>query len=808
MEEQYNKAFGVDNFKTQMEKGKIDTPSAIFPEDEAEYNQQMLLWARYIYGLYSAGQTVIGPNGYYAANSRPLALLRAYARGMQPVDKYREILDFQYSADPGKWGAVPSADNAKSLLNISYDNVRIWSAFRERIIDRIMSLRFQPQVTAVDGLAINKKKQNYLRDRLAADPKAQQFFAESGMAPTNISQNAEMFSPDDIDVIEKLGGYSLQAEIELTEALKNSFDLSRYDPVIKRQICEDLVDGAIAATHIYHDYGTGRQIIEYVDPARLIFRSSMYADCRDSDFVAFVKDMTIAGIRAESGFDERTLQEIANTYAGYGGNSGMKYQDTYQSVGQRDLFQTRYRNGGPYDNSRIQVMTFYVIGLDVERYVVGIGSNGGRLFDRVERGSTLNKRNLNMGKVVRDYPIQYVYTAKWIVGTNYVYAAGRDVITVRDGSPGAMKALLPVQIYALNNPSITDSAVAIIDDLQLAILRRRSVMSKMPPPPNIAINIASMEDALDLGGMNVTLPDLLDIYAIRGYLIYADRGDYDPGAANKGAPIMELPNTTLQFMQTIQAEIEMNLNSLRMVSGTNEMSDGSAQAANVLNGVAQNFEASSNRALSGLYTAATSLYQQICLQIARRYQIVSAHGELEFTRIMPGSNVVKQIRLLPEYSVHDYDVVIKPLANDNLKQQIMNSLLQNRQNQLITEADYLVVANMIDQDQMEMAQFYLARAVQKNQQLQAQQQQEAMVTQSQAQAQAGVAMEQAKAQGEAMKAEAKGKLIVLQGKVDDENAQKQHQRNVELITLKAKLQMDAEEEEEAEGEKPETLPIS
>jgi hypothetical protein len=680
--------------------------------------------------------------------------------------------------------------------------VRIFSAFRERIIDRIMSLKFQPSVTAVDSLAVDKKKLNYLRDRLAADPKAAQFFAQAGMAPTNISQNAEMFSPEDIDVIEKLGGYSLQAEIELTEAVKNAFDLSRFDPVIKRQVIEDLVDGGIGAAHIYHDPGTGRQIIEYVDVDRLLFRTSVYSDCRDSDFVAFVKDMTIAGIRAESGFSEETLLEIANTYTGFGSNTSRKYTTAYQNASQREIFQQRYRTGGEYDNSRIQVMTFYVVGLDVERYVIGIGNRGGRIFDKVKRDSTLNQANLQAGKVVRDYPVQYVYTAKWIVGTNYVYMVGRDTITVRDGSPGAMKALLPVAIYALNSPSITDSAVAIIDDLQLAVLRRRSIMSKMPPPPNIAINISKMEDAIQLGEMNVTLPDLLDIYAIRGYLIYADRGEYDQGAMSNSSPITPLPDTTMQFMQTIQAEIEMCLNSLRMVTGTNEMSDGSAQAANVLNGVAQNFEASSNRALSGLYTASNSLHQTICLQIARRYQMVCAIGEMKFNSLVPGSNLVKQIRLLPEYSVHDYDVTIKAVANDNIKQQVMNSLLQNRQNQLITEADYLVVVNMIDQDQMEMAQFYLAKAVKNMQTMQSQQQQQAMQAQSQAQAQAGVAMEQAKGQSEMMQSEAKGKLIILQGQVDDQNAQKKFERDVQL--LKMKMAFDAAMAKEDESKEVET----
>lgn len=791
----HSNAFGVDSYKDQMDKGKIETPSSIFPEDTALYSEQMLLWARYIYGLYSSGQTVIGPNGFYGNNTRPLNLLRAYARGLQPIEKYRETLDFQYTNGGAKWGTGSGADNAKSLLNISWDNVRIYSAFRERIIDRIMGVKYTPSVTAIDSLAIDKKKQNYLRDKLAADPKAMQFFAQAGMAPTNISQNAEMFSPEDIDTIEKLGGYSLQAEIELTEAVRNAFDLSRFDPVIKRQIVEDLVDGGIGASHVYHDPGTGRQIIEYVDIDRLLFRSSAYADCRDSDFVAFVKDMTIAGIRAESGFDEKTLLEIANTYAGQGGNTATKYTNTFQGPAQREVFQQRFRNGGPYDNSRIQVMTFYVVGLDVERYVVGIGARGGRIFDKVKRDSTLNRGNRDAGKEMVDYPVQYVYTAKWIVGTNYVYAVGRDTVTVRDGSPGAMRALLPVSIYAMNQPSITDSAVAIIDDLQLAILRRRSIMSKMPPPPNIAINISKMEDAIQLGEMNVTLPDLLDIYAIRGYLIYADRGEYDNGAMSQGSPITNLPDTTMQFMQTIQAEIEMSLNSLRMVTGTNEMSDGSAQAANVLNGVAQNFEASSNRALSMLYTASMSLSQSLCLQIARRYQLVCATGELKFTKLVPGSNLVKQIRLLPEYSVHDYDVTIKPMANDAFKQQVMNSLLQNRQNQLITEADYLVVAQMIDQDQMELAMFYLARAVKNMQTMQAQQQQQAMMAQSQAQAQAGVAMEEAKGQSEMMQSEAKGKLIILQGKVDDDNAQKQFEREKQLIILTKGLEAKNKEEE-------------
>ncbi len=765
-----------DKFKDAYIKGQLTAPSDVAPEGEKEVAAWLLQWAKYTISSHCAGFMRGGADGTIRGES--IGMLRAYGRGEQPEDQYRLQLD-----------KVLKGEDKKSwtLMNISFKNVMIYPAFRERMIDRLMKVNFEPGVIAMSTAAQRQKELNYFRDKLAADQQTQAVFQGMGMTPENITPAANSMDQADIDTLNGLGGYSLAVEIELKAAIVASFDFSRYEPSLKRQFIEDLVDLNFVTLDINHDPATMQQTIHYVDPNCFIGRTGAHDDCRDMDMGGYLSYKTISQLRPH--FDEATLFEIARSYRTICGNSAYAYSfDSAPYVGDREMFSQRYNSSFPYDQFRVQVYTGYVIALDVERYVTGVRPEGPMIFDKVPREAKLNKHNIEKGKSMTDTKIQYVYRVNWVVGTEHVYNIGKDAITVRDGAPGDMRAMLPMVVWCGNRPSITQSVVSVVDDLQIAVLQSRNARAKMPPPPNIAINVAAIEDSMQLGTALVTPADILEIYAISGILAYAGV-QQGVGEGSVASPIIPLPNTTLEYMTAIQAQIEASINMLRLVTGSNELSDGQANPTDVLNGVQKSYEEASNRALNLLYVAHQTLYQNTAMQIAKRYQVVAAKGGGKLQYIPTGSPLVRTINLLPEFALHDVQVVIQPIIDSAGRQAILADLAMNKQNAMINESDYFVVSNMINRGQIQEAQFYLARATERKRMQDEQSRNESMRVQGEEQAKAAVASEQAKANGEVMVQEAKGQLLTLEYKLKDENAEKEFQRQVQLLTHQAGLGM-------------------
>lgn len=763
----------IAEYKGKYKQGMLPAPSDVAPDSQTELEKWALQWSMNSYGQHCCGLISGGEPGTIRGGL--IGRARAYGRGEQETDQYRKLLDIEIKDKEGK---------KSQLMNISYKNVRIYPAFRERIIDRLMEVKFTPGVVAVDTPAQLQKQLNYFRDRLAADPNTQAVFQQTGLTPDNVSPAASVMDQSDIDTLNALGGYRLAAEIELQAAIIASMDLSRFDPVIKRQIIEDLVDLNFMTLHVKHDPATMQQVIEYVDPDMFIGRTGDNDDCRSMDMGGFLSYKTISQLRHDTGFDEAALWEIAKNYRNRCGN------ETYSAdifneppSGSRSAFSQRLGSGYRYDQFRVQVFTHYLIGADVERYVYGCHGNGSMIFDKVARDATLNKRNIEKGKTMQDSVTQYVYRACWIVGSNYVYNVGKDDVTVRDGSPGDMKALIPIIVWKGNRPSITQSVESVIDDLQMAVLRGRNVLAKMPPPPNIAINVAALEEFIQLGTMNVSTTDLLDILSIKGVLLYSQTQEFGQGSV--ASPISALPDTTLSYMQTIQKQIDDAINQLRLVSGSNELSDGTANPTDVLNGVAQGYENASNRALSFMYTAHEAMHKNLCLQLVRRYQMVAAKGGSDLKYIPTGSTIVRTIELLPEYSVHDMWVTVSPDLDKASRQAILQSLMQNKQNAMINESDYLTIYTMLNRGQVQEAEFYLAKAVERKRMQDEQSRNQAMQVQAQAQSQTAQATEQAKANGQMMILEGQSKLLTLEYKLKDENAQNEFERQSKLLTLQA-----------------------
>lgn len=738
-------------------------PSDVAPREHSE--EWYKSWAQYIYSLWRDNNCLCNPKGFRAGSDTTIEELRLYGRGMQPVEKYKRILDKQIKLD----------DNTNAgLLNISWRPPHIMPVYREMIIDRIMERMYDPAVIAIDKPSVEKKELMYFRDKLAATPEAQQLMALAGQVPDNVTSNATVMTQDEIDQFRSLGGYSLAAEIALTEAVQATVDLNRFFPVVYRQVLEDLFDIGFAHIEVSHNPGDRMQTLNYIDPEYAIIPKSQYDDGRDITWGGYMRPITLAALRAESGFDEATISKIAKMYQPYMGNS--RYSHGSDTLARQD-----YAAGvNGQDRFTAMVVTAYFVAAEAESFITGIHDSGARVMDPVKPSVKLSQNAIDKGFSVMHNTVQNVYKVSWVVGTNFVYNYGLNDVIVRDGVPGNMKAMFPIITYRTNKMSVVESCISVVDDLCINVYKKRHTISKMPPAPNVGINVSALEQVTHLGNMKLMPEDLLDIYTVRGILFLAGDQDFGEPFQNGSPPkpIIELPNTSLDQLRTIQIDLQMCMDQLRQITGVNEVADGTKITSGQLSGVTEAYNQSSNRALSWLYTANESIQTQIFSQIAKRYQVVAAKAPMSISYIPVGMDTVQIVNLTPDFSVADFQVIVKPGIDEVAKQALLASVTQYKQNSQISPADEMAVITMISRGRHRMAQFFLASAVSRKAKQDAALAQANAQAQAQAQGEAGVAIEQAKQQGVQAQLQSDMQFMQLEYKLKNDFEEQQVRREI------------------------------
>ena len=747
-----------DQYIDAWQKSKVKTPSDFYSKENDR--QYFLDWCLYIYALYCNRYCLVTPGAFLpGVSSTSLEELRLYGRGMQPVQKYRDKIDVSKIKGP---------DNKRiGLVNISWRTHRVYQKIREIIIDRLMSVEYEPGIVALDMPALRKKEMAYAADLLATAGPSKAMFEQLGMIPDGVNEDVMSMSKTDVEILNQMGGYKTAAELALQEAAMACLQFSNFDPEIRRQLCEDLVDAGHMATHIRYDRASGQQVVEYVDLAGLIAPRSEYDDCRDITYAGMLKMRTISWLRQYSGMDEKELMDVAVRYKSIAGNAQFGANFNNFEFNNRGAYTQRFNGSYPYDQFSVQVMTLYFIGLDVERYIVGRRPEGNMIYAKVSPDAALNRRDEKKGKTVSDNVVQYVYKVNWIVGTNYIFDYGISDVVTREGAPGAMRAKLPIAIYRCNKGSVTDACIGAIDDLQLAIYKKRHALTVTPPPPNMAVDTSIMQDSVRIGDLSLTPVDAAEIYSVLGYYFFASKNEFSAaGEGSNRPPISPLSDSTSQYLATLGSEVLTAIQSLREISGVNELVDGTGNPKDVLNGVAQGAEVASNRSISGLYTAIAAHYKSTVSLIVKGYQALCAYGKQEFAYLPIGSEVVRMLKLYPEYSMHELDVSVVPGVDGNSRQLLLQALISNRDQQKIDEATYLTVLTLIQQGNIKRAQFVMAKAVADAEVRKQQHDIEIIKAQSEAQGAQAQVTEQAKQQTLAMEAQFKKEEIMLQGEED------------------------------------------
>ena len=116
-----------------------------------------------------------------------------------------------------------------------------------------------------------------------------------------------------------------------------------------------------------------------------------------------------------------------------------------------------------------------------------------------KKNAKLTEEMEAQGQHMSDSITEKCYKCFWVIGTDVIYDAGEEYAIVKKDANGVKEALLPIQIHSSKMPSLVERCTGFIDDIQLAILKKRNLLATMAPGPRIVIDKSKFRDSVKIG---------------------------------------------------------------------------------------------------------------------------------------------------------------------------------------------------------------------------------------------------------------------------------------------------------------------
>ena len=520
----------------------------------------------------------------YLTNWNNFHSLRLYARGEQPVQKYKDEL---------------SINGDLSYLNLDWKPVPILSKFVDIVVNGISQKSYDIKAYSQDPSSV--KRRTEYASRLQEDMVAKEYL--DGLKQTlgiDLYQSPSGVvvpgSKEELELHMQLS-YKQSIEIAEEEAISTVFAQNKYD-LVRRRLNMDLTTIGISAGKT--NFNTAEGItVDYVDPAYMVYSYTEDPNFEDIYYVGEVKSITIPELKKEfPGISEEELKRIQET------------------PGNR-----QYVSGwGNYDENTVQVMYFEY--KTYHNQVFKIKQTDSGLLKALEKPDTFNPpENDNFERVSRS--IEVLYTGAKVLGTNNILdwsLAENMSRPMADTTKVEMNyAICAPRMYKGRIESVVSKCVGFADMIQLTHLKLQQVMSRMVPD-GVYLDMDGLAE-VDLGnGTNYNPAEALNMYFQTGSIVgrsMTQDGDMNPGKV----PIQELNSSSgLGKIQALIQTYQYYLQMIRDVTGLNEARDGSTQDKNSLVGLQKMAANASNVATRHIKQASLyltlKLAENVSLKIA------------------------------------------------------------------------------------------------------------------------------------------------------------------------------------------------
>jgi len=695
-----------------------------------------------------------GSGTRFAASYNQFHTLRLYARGEQPVQKYKDEL---------------AINGDMSYLNLDWKPVPVISKFVDIVVNGLSEKDFEIQAFAQDPVSL-KKRTDYasaiLQD-MVAKPYLQKLQNTLGISeyqspdPANLPENEE-----ELDLHMQLS-YKQAVEIAQEEVIDNTLAKNKFKNIKKRFIY-DLVTLGIGAVKTQWNKSNG-VTIDYVDPSRLIYSYTDDPNFEDIYYVGEVKALTIPEIAKQ--FPHLTPDQLEKISKSKGNQSERLYG-----------WQT-------YDPDTIQMLFFEYKTYNTQVFKIKQTDSG--LEKALEKPDTFNPPvNDNFERVERK--IEVLYQGVKCIGNNELIEWKLSENMTRpfaDTTKVEMSyAICAPRMYKGRINSIVNKITGFADMIQLTHLKLQQVIARMVPD-GVFLDMDGLAE-VDLGnGTNYNPAEALNMYFQTGSIVgrsLTQEGDMNPGKV----PIQELQTSSggqkiASLIQTYQYYLQM----IRDVTGLNEARDGSVPDKNTLVGLQKMAANASNVATKHVLNASLWLTLRTCenitLKIADSLKYPLTLNSLKSSISTYNVGTLSEIQNL---NLHDFGIYLKLEPEEEEKQMLEQNIqmaLQQNSIDLEDAIDIRQVKNLkLANDVLKQKRKSRAKEQQAQQQQMMQAQEQAKAQAAQATAEAEVQKQQALTASNVQFEQAKNQMEIQRlqtaSQIKQKEMQIQHQFDLEL----------------------------
>ena len=657
-----------------------------------------------------------GATSKYSGNLNNFHKLRLYARGEQPIQKYKDEL---------------SINGDLSYLNLDWKPVPIVPKFVDIVVNGMAQRSYDIKAFSQDSYGVSKRTK-YMESMLR-DMQSREF---NDVAKQNF--NMDLYENDKEtlpDTKEELAlhmqlDYKQSVELAEEQAINVLMEGCKFD-LIRRRAAYDLATIGIGATKTTFDWSEGAKA-QYVDPANLVYSHTESPYFEDIYYVGETKEVSINELVKEfPNLSESEIHEIVE---------GPKNS-------------TRFMNNSNGDKNKVSVLYFNYKTHKNNTYKVKETGTGATKV--IEKDDTFNPpidMDGNYSKLER--VIECLYEGVLVLGTDKLlkWEMAENMMRSKSNFDKVKMnySIVAPRMYDGKIESLVSRITGFADMIQLTHLKLQQVLSRMVPD-GVYLDADGLAE-IDLGnGTNYSPQEALNMFFQTGSVIgrsFTSEGDQNPGKV----PIQQIQNggggnKIQSLIQTYNYYLQM----IRDVTGLNEARDASTPDKNALVGIQKLAAASSNTATRHILQAMLLITSETAEALSLRISDILEYSPTKDAFIQAiGAHNVATLKEMKDLHLYDFGIFIE-LMPDEEEKQVLENNIQMALNQKLIDLDDAI--DLRDIRNIKLANQLLKIKRKKKLERDQRMQQQNIQAQSKANQEAQVAAAQAETQKEQAKAQ-------------------------------------------------------
>ena len=581
-----------------------------------------------------------GSTSKYNSHKNNLHTLRLYARGEQPIQKYKNEL---------------SINGDLSYLNLDWKPVPIISKFVDILVNGISNKDYDISAFAQDPQSLNKRTdyaQAIATDMFARDIiKQAQGKLGVNLSQTSIPENNLPQTAEELELHMQLS-YKQNVEIAEEEAINQVLDQNKWD-LTKRRVNYDLVTCGIGACKTTFNVSNGIKV-DYVGPAHMVYSYTDDPNFEDIYYVGEVKSLTIPELKKQfPDIPDVELERIQETK----GNRNYIY------------------GYGDYDQNTVQILYFEYKTYRNQVFKIKQTENG--LEKALEKPDTFNPPANDMFQRV-GRSIEVLYTGVKVLGTQTMLKwelAKNMSRPFADTTRVEMNyAICAPRMYKGRIESIVSRITGFADMIQITHLKLQQVLSRMVPD-GVFLDMDGLAE-VDLGnGTNYNPAEALNMYFQTGSVV--GRSLTQDGELNRGKiPVQELTSSAGQAkIQALIQTYNYYLQMIRDVTGLTEARDGSLPDKDTLVGLQKIAAQQSNIATKHINNASLYITLRVCENISKKIADVLEYP-LTANALRESISLfnVETLKEIDNLNLFDFGIFLELEPDEEEKQQLEQNI--------------------------------------------------------------------------------------------------------------------------------------